>query len=288
MTNEVTTVQNSQVVQITENINYLQNAQKYLSTCGQNVPQNKVQEFLEIAQLKQLNPFTREIYLVGYGQNFNIITGYEVYLKRAEKMPFYDGFDFVIDDSNPQRVSGTITIYRKDRSHNFKHTVYLNEVINKNKDGNPNAMWAKMPYFMLKKVAIAQGFRLCFPLDFADMPYIKDEMPEGESFQPTMQSPVINQEVHEVKQPTTQENKTVENPKENVLVKEYSEQEQIKIEMGQVMKSVYPNGEPVFTQTDKDHYTELYKKDRKSALTSAKMLLNDRMTGFHEMQNVVY
>jgi len=34
-----------------------------------------------------------------------------------------------------------------------------------------------MPTFMLKKVAIAQGFRLAFPDDLGGMPYIPEELP---------------------------------------------------------------------------------------------------------------
>ena len=31
---------------------------------------------------------------------------------------------------------------------------------------------------MLKKVATAQGFRLCFPEEFGGMPYTSDELPD--------------------------------------------------------------------------------------------------------------
>jgi hypothetical protein len=42
---------------------------------------------------------------------------------------------------------------------------------------------------MIKKVAISQAFRLCFPVEIGGMPYTADEMPSGEN---------INIEVAEV------------------------------------------------------------------------------------------
>ena len=46
-------------------------------------------QFIEIAQAFKLNPFKREIHVAVYGEGeyrrLSIITGYEVYLKRAER-----------------------------------------------------------------------------------------------------------------------------------------------------------------------------------------------------------
>ncbi len=179
---------------------YKKLAQSYLSLVGQNVPKKVMFEFLSLAKTKQLNPFNREIYLVGYGQNWNVITGYEVYLKRAEATPSYDGFEFEIDNSDPNDISGTISIYRKDRTRPFKHTVYLNEVQGKKSNGEVTSMWKTRPRFMLEKVAIGQGLRLCFPLEFGGMPYTSDEMgnieqqPQAVSQMPQEQPPAEAQQ----------------------------------------------------------------------------------------------
>ena len=194
-------VQSSNAVaeQKTGETDYKKLAQSYLSLVGQNVPKKVMFEFLSLAKTKQLNPFNREIYLVGYGQNWNVITGYEVYLKRAEATPNYDGFEFAIDRSDPDDISGTITIYRKDRTRPFKHTVYLNEVQGKKSNGEVTSMWKTRPRFMLEKVAIGQGFRLCFPLEFGGMPYTADEM--GQQPQAVYQQPqAVSQEPQAVSQ----------------------------------------------------------------------------------------
>ena len=38
-------------------------------------------------------------------------------------------------------------------------------------------MWSEKPRTMLKKVCIAQAFRLCFPVELGGMPYTADELP---------------------------------------------------------------------------------------------------------------
>lgn len=137
--------------------------------------------FINIAREFGLNPFKREIYCTAYGKGeyrkCAIVTGYEVYIKRAERTGKLDGWHIDVNGKLSDRtLSATITIYRKDWSHEFKHTVYYCECVQTNKDGNPNAVWAKQPIFMTKKVAAAQGFRMCFSDEFGGMPYTNDEL----------------------------------------------------------------------------------------------------------------
>lgn len=150
-----------------------------IANVGQNLPANKRQQFVEIAQAYGLNPFKREIYCVGYGDRTSIITGYEVYIKRAERTGKLNGWGCEIDGKLPD-MTATITIYRKDWDIPFKHTVYFEEAAQYTKDNKLNAIWQKQPRFMLRKVAIAQGFRLCFSDELGGMPYTADELPEQE------------------------------------------------------------------------------------------------------------
>ena len=56
-------------------------------------------------------------------------------------------------------------------------TAFYSECVQTSKKtGEPNAIWRKMPSFMVRKVAIAQAFRLCFSDEFGGMPYTNDEM----------------------------------------------------------------------------------------------------------------
>lgn len=170
---------------------------EYLDTTGmtKTLPEKDKKMFIQIAQAFGLNPFKREIYCIPYntkdGTTCSILTGYEVYLKRAARLGKLDGwkceaFGTVKDGS----LYAKVTIYRKDWSKPFEHTAYYVEAVNKNSYGKPISVWAKMPIFMTKKVAIAQAFRLCFPDEFDGMPYTTDEIDEDEMDDVTPSAPV--------------------------------------------------------------------------------------------------
>lgn len=127
-----------------------------------------------------------------------------MYLKRAARLGKLDGwkceaFGTVEDGS----LYAKVTIYRKDWSKPFEHTAYYVEAVNKNSYGKPISVWAKMPIFMTKKVAIAQAFRLCFPDEFGGMPYTTDEIDKGGIEDVTPSAPI--QEAPSAN--TTQQNK---------------------------------------------------------------------------------
>lgn len=143
-------------------------------------------QFVEIALAYQLNPFKREIYCIAYGEGqyrkLSIITGYETYLKRAERTQKMDGWQAEIEGTGEDRIA-KVTIYRKDWKHPFVHTAYWIECKQMTFDREKkiwklNSIWDKMGNFMLKKVAIAQAFRLCFPDEMGGLPYIEGENTE--------------------------------------------------------------------------------------------------------------
>ena len=153
-------------------------------------------QFVEIAQAYGLNPFKREIYCNTYGEGqyrqTSIITGYEVYIKRAERTGKLNGWTVDVDGEGDD-MKATITIYRKDWDKPFKHVAYLPECIQySKKTGKPNAIWTKMPRFMLRKVAIAQGFRLCFSDELGGMPYTGDELGVDEKKQQVEAKPAAD------------------------------------------------------------------------------------------------
>lgn len=159
---------------------------------GRGLPEDKRRQFIEIAQAYRLNPFKREIYCISYGNETSIITGYEVYIKRAERTGKLDGWNMEVSGTGDE-MKAVITIYRNDWKLPFKHEVYFNEAATRKKDGQLNSAWTKMPRFMLKKVAIAQGFRLCFADELGGMPYTNDEI--GEETVKTVTAPNARAEV---------------------------------------------------------------------------------------------
>ena len=152
----------------------------YLDILGlaPKLTQKEKEQFVQIAQIYGLNPFKREIYASKYGDNFSIITGYEVYIKRAERTGQLDGWTATTSGSVATGdLKATVTIYRKDRSHPFVWEALYEECVQRTREGKVTKFWEKAA-FMTKKVAISQGFRLCFSDELAGMPYTSDELPD--------------------------------------------------------------------------------------------------------------
>ena len=145
----------------------------YLDTMGlsKKLTENEKNTFLQISQAFGLNPFKREIYCMKYGEQSTIIVGYETYIKRAERSGHLDGWN-VVTEGTGNELKAIITIHRKDRKVEFKHEVYFSEYAQQNK------IWKEKPITMIKKVAMAQGFRLCFSDELGGMPYTSEEMPD--------------------------------------------------------------------------------------------------------------
>lgn len=148
-----------------------QTIKDFLFSSGTKLSEQQQSMFMQLAMRNQLDPFRREIYAIAYGSNFNIVTGYQVYIQRAEASGKLDGWECVaLRDDNGHLYGARITIYRKDFSHPFMWEVTLAE-FDKGVSG-----WKTMPEFLIKKVAIGQGFRLAFPNELAEMPYLQEEL----------------------------------------------------------------------------------------------------------------
>ena len=158
---------------------------EYLDAAGMTVSllESEKKMFVNIAREFGLNPFKREIHITAYGEGkyrkCSIITGYEVYIKRAERTGKLNGWRCWTEGEG-KNLKASVEIYRRDQEHPFVHEAYYEECCQYNREGKPNAVWAKMPRFMCKKVAIGQAFRLCFPDDLGGMPYDAAELPEEE------------------------------------------------------------------------------------------------------------
>ena len=169
MNNEV--MQQSKAVNERELIAYLDT---FTGTAA--LTESEKRQFIGIAKAYGLNPFKREIYAVAYGEGDKrkcaIITGYEVYLKRAEASGLLKGWKTEF----PEKGICRITIDRSDWDTPFIHEVFFEEAVQCTREGIPNQSWSKMPRTMLRKVAIGQGFRLCFPSECGGMPYEEAEL----------------------------------------------------------------------------------------------------------------
>jgi hypothetical protein len=66
--------------------------------------------------------------------------------------------------------------------------VFWEEAVQKKKDGTTTQFWTKQPRFQLRKVAIAQAFRLAFPDELGGLPYESSELPDNENSSDYIQS----------------------------------------------------------------------------------------------------
>lgn len=149
--------------------------------------------FLNQCAMFQLNPFKREIYLIKYaaGEPATFVVGYESYLKRAERTGKWSGMETGTTDGPDGRpITAWVKVYRKDWGDRpLFHEVYFSEYCQyrdetrwvngkKEKTGNrvPTSFWSSKPRTMLKKVAIAQAFRMAFPDELGGMPYMAEEI----------------------------------------------------------------------------------------------------------------
>jgi phage recombination protein Bet len=174
MKNEITTIENVNDKVLIE----------YLDVMGisPKLEEKEKIQFLNIAKTFGLNPFKREIFCTVYGEGqykqLSIITGYEVYIKRAERSGMLDGWNATTSGSIATKdLKATVTIYRKDRQHPFVWEVLYDECKQTKKDGTVTSFWQKAN-FMTKKVCISQALRLCFSDELGGMPYTGDEMPQ--------------------------------------------------------------------------------------------------------------
>jgi len=136
--------------------------------------------FLKLCQARNLNPFTRECYLIKYGGKTNMVVGKEAFTRKAELNPQFDGFEAGIivkqkdgkfldlpgtfyDDSEDKLVGGWAEVHRKDRTSSFIARVSLKEY------SKGQATWKDMPCVMIRKVALVSALREAFPSDLAGM-----------------------------------------------------------------------------------------------------------------------
>lgn len=178
MENQLAAIQNNSLLFEPDNLTK-ETVKKYISL---DATDQEIIYFLQICKTFKLNPLKREIYLVKYGNSkANILVGYEVYLKRAERSNKWSGMEVTTEGSIENKdLKAIVKIYRKDWSQPLIHEAYYSEYVQTKADGTPNTFWKNKPRTMIKKVAISQAFRFAFPDEFDGMPYTSDEVVDQE------------------------------------------------------------------------------------------------------------
>src|SRR3990167_6263032 len=150
------------------------------------VTDSEVVMFMQLCKYRQLNPFTREAYLVKFSSSSPaaLVVAYDTYVRRVDDHPKYKGMRFgtivLGSDGKPVERAGTlvlegeklvggwVTVWRADWAEPFHLQVGYSEYVGV-KDGKPNKQWAKMPGWMIVKCAVSVGLRMVFPGIYSKM-----------------------------------------------------------------------------------------------------------------------
>lgn len=191
----------------------------YLVSGAGNVTDQEIVMFLNLCRFQHLNPFLREAYLIKFGNNpATMVTGKEVFTKRAKRNKEYRGFEAGIivlcDDGSVERrvgtfklpgdtlVGGWAKVYINDFTAPVEIAVSLDEYIGLKSSGEVNGQWQKKPATMIRKVALVQALREAFPEDFQGM-YSQEEFAESSNIDldtVAVEAPVYMQEPQETAQ----------------------------------------------------------------------------------------
>lgn len=163
--------------------------------------------FLHLCQRTELDPFSRQIYLIGRNDKRKGrvvftpqtgIDGYRVIAHRAaraaaETLSYEDtlwcGRDGIWHDVWPLAdapVAAKVTVLRNGGR--FSAVAQSREYM-QGFDGKPSGLWAKMPAQMVAKCAEALALRKAFPYDLAGV-YTAEEMAQADNSAPAVAPPV--------------------------------------------------------------------------------------------------
>lgn len=158
--------------------------------------------FFHVCQRTGLDPFARQIHMVARntqdGRRWTIqtgIDGYRLIADRADRrdgtLREYEDTQWADGDGNWSDVwvrgthptAARVVVLRN--GHRFPAVALYAEYVQTKRDGNPNAMWSRMPANQLAKCAEALALRKAYPQDMAGV-YTDDEMAQADNTPPTI------------------------------------------------------------------------------------------------------
>lgn len=177
-----------------------QTVRDYLTRGSKALTDQEVMLFIQLCKYQGLNPFVNEAYAIKFGDNFQMVVGYDTYKRRAYENPAYKGRKSGIvvrrgDDvickegacvyPGEDLIGGWCRVFYTRNGMDCEEYREVSMAEFDKKQGN----WKSMPAVMIEKVAVSQCLRSAFPKDFTGL-YTPEEMPvmeEAPKQQPVQQ-----------------------------------------------------------------------------------------------------
>ncbi|HEY6924447.1 MAG TPA: phage recombination protein Bet, partial [Steroidobacteraceae bacterium] len=148
---------------------------------------------LEVARLRRLNPFLKQIHFVkrrSKDRNDNWVETWTSQVSIdglraiAERTGKYDGQDEPEYERDKEGLilAAKVRVYRKDWSRPAVGVARWSEYVQTTRDGKPTKFWDTMPHVMIAKCAEALALRKAFPEDLAGI-YTDEEMEQADNTQ---------------------------------------------------------------------------------------------------------
>jgi phage recombination protein Bet len=178
-----------------------------------DAPKGDLALFLHYAQRTGLDPFSRQIYMIGRydsragGNRYTIqssIDGLRIIAQRSGEYAGQTAPVWCGDDGDWKDVwlnveppkAARIGVYRKGFSEPLYAVATTASYMPLTKDGKPSGLWAKMPDVMLAKVAEALALRKAFPNDLSGL-YSAEEMEQAGGTPPSAE-PLTDEQIQEI------------------------------------------------------------------------------------------
>lgn len=171
----------------------------YQTGIGEDVSKAEMASFLHECQRRKLDPFTRQIYLIG---RFDKRAGRTVYRSQtsidgfrliARRSADTSGIDYAYEDtiwfdkdggrhevwlSAEPPAAAKVVVVRNGNRHDA--VARLGAYVPTNREGKPTGLWQNMPDTMIAKCAEALALRKAFPEDLGGL-YTAEEMGQADN-----------------------------------------------------------------------------------------------------------
>lgn len=148
----------------------------YLVSGNGNVSDSEIIMFMKLCKARNLNPWTKDAYLIKYGnERAAMVIGKDAFLRRAQSNGKYRGHEVEVSEDGQQ---ATCRVYVDGYQVPISVTVDLDEYIGRKSSGEINSQWKKRPKTMLRKCALVAGLREAFTEDLGGL-YVADEIQQS-------------------------------------------------------------------------------------------------------------